>query len=123
MLLSLNSRIKRVLAYSLLFIFIGYYASITLFYHSHLIHGDTIVHSHPFKTDNHGAPLHSHSDNSFITIQLLASFSVSFILTYFNFKTNAPVVYEIIQKISHKPTNHTIHYLYSLRAPPAGMLR
>jgi hypothetical protein len=123
MLLRLNSRIKRIYAYALLFIFIGYYASITLFYHSHIVLGDTIVHSHPFKADNHGVPLHSHSEQGFITIHLLASFSIAFILSYFSFKTIAPVAYEIILKTRQEAVNHTIHYLYSLRAPPADMFR
>jgi len=38
----------------LLFLFLGYYSSITFFTHSHIINGVTIVHSHPFNSDKKG---------------------------------------------------------------------
>ena len=120
--LRLKNRLKRIYAYCLLILFLGYYGSITLFYHSYIVLGETIVHSHPFKADSHGSPLHSHTDKGYITIQLLSCFAVSFILLNYSFKTIAPIVYEIVLKTKEGLANHTFHYLYSLRAPPSGML-
>lgn len=118
----LKNCLKRIYVSFLLLLFIGYYGSIALFYHSHIINGDTIVHSHPYRTDSHGLPLHSHTDKGFITIQLLSCFTVSFIPLYFNFNSIAPIVYEIVLKTKKGLANHTFYYLYSLRAPPSDML-
>jgi hypothetical protein len=117
----LKNRVKRIYAYCLLILFMGYYGSITLFYHSHIVLGDTIVHSHPFRSDSHGAPMHSHTDNGYVTIHILASFTVAFIFLYFDFKTKAKVIYEIVPKFKHGTANHSFHYFYSLRAPPTNI--
>ena len=42
-------------------LFISYMAGITLFTHSHVVNGVTIVHSHPFKKDSP----HSHTTVEF----------------------------------------------------------
>ena len=48
-------------------LFISYMAGITLFTHSHVVNGVTIVHSHPFKKDSP----HSHTTVEFQLIHLL----------------------------------------------------
>lgn len=58
--MSLNRSITRFLKLSLLFLFIGYYSSVTLFYHSHIVNGQIIIHSHFFKS-NTKTPLTHHS--------------------------------------------------------------
>jgi hypothetical protein len=50
---------KQVIAYILIVIFASYYANICFFYHSHVINGATIVHSHFYnkthtQTGTHG---------------------------------------------------------------------
>jgi hypothetical protein len=54
----------------LLLLFIGYYGCITLFYHSHLVNGHLITHSHPYK---HSSPFekHSHSGKAYLLIDQL----------------------------------------------------
>jgi hypothetical protein len=59
----------------LLFLFLGYYGSITLFTHSHIINGVTIVHSHPFNKDKgDGTTKMPHSEKQLLLIQLLSEF-------------------------------------------------
>ena len=48
-------------------LFISYMAGITLFTHSHVVNGVTIVHSHPFKKGSE----HSHATVEFQLIHLL----------------------------------------------------
>lgn len=49
----------------LLFLFIGYYSSITMFYHAHLVNGQILSHSHPYKPDkNNKTPYESHPHTS-----------------------------------------------------------
>jgi hypothetical protein len=107
--------------YFFLLLFLGFFGSITLFDHAHIVDGTTIVHSHPYKTNSHSIPLHSHSEKGYITIQLLSFLAYTFLFICFNFKTIPPLVGKIVLKIKEGMTYHLIHYLYLLRAPPAGM--
>lgn len=58
--------------FSVLALFISYYASITLFMHGHIVNGVTVVHSHPYKTTSDGSPAHEHKASE---IQLIAQLS------------------------------------------------
>lgn len=58
----------------LLVIFIGYSSSITMFYHTHVINGYKITHSHPFKSSQgKDKPVnkHSHTTSEYLTIHQL----------------------------------------------------
>lgn len=50
---SMKKRVKQILSHVLLLLFISYYSSITLFWHSHHLGNTTIVHSHPFNNTQH----------------------------------------------------------------------
>jgi hypothetical protein len=117
----LKNSIKKSCAYFLLILFLGYYGSITMFFHSHIISGDTVVHSHPFRTDNNGLPLHSHTTNGFITIHLLSTILVSLSFLVFGFKAFAQVINGIICKTRAAFFKTNLIFLYSLRAPPLNM--
>ncbi|HEY3391028.1 MAG TPA: hypothetical protein VGK38_15725 [Prolixibacteraceae bacterium] len=86
-----GSRLKYFMGKSfrllLLFLFLGYYGSITFFTHSHIINGVTIVHSHPFNSDRGGSPSNSqHSDKELLVIQLLSELiTVVFAITFASF--------------------------------------
>jgi hypothetical protein len=59
----------------LLFLFLGYYSGITLFFHGHLVNGQIIVHSHPFSTRGEKSPnfpLHTHNTAAYFLIQQLS---------------------------------------------------
>lgn len=63
-----------ILKYLILFLFIGYYGSITFFYHAHIVDGKVIVHSHPFKNhkgDSTPYEKHQHNKGSYFTIDNL----------------------------------------------------
>lgn len=58
----------KIMRWFLPVLFISYMAGITLFTHSHVVNGVTIVHSHPFKKDSP----HSHTTVEFQLIHLLS---------------------------------------------------
>jgi len=62
----MKKRVKQILTHILLFLFVSYYGSITLFWHSHHLGNTTIVHSHPFNNTQH-----SHSAAQFDLIKVL----------------------------------------------------
>jgi hypothetical protein len=118
----MSSRVNKIVRLFFLLLFLGYFGCINFFYHSHIVSGDTIVHSHPYKTNNQGFPSHSHSGKGYITIYMLSIFAVSLLYLFFNFKYIAPLFCFIRSGREEGLPNHKVHYLYLLRAPPAGML-
>lgn len=66
----------------LLLLFIFYSASINFFYHTHVINGVTIVHSHLYSGDENGNPTHEHSGSQLQLIHQLSVFhaTVSIVL-------------------------------------------
>lgn len=64
--------------YFLLLLFAGYYGGITLFFHTHTLKGEVIVHSHPFKHDSSNkSPFenHNHGKGEYALIHLLNNVS------------------------------------------------
>jgi hypothetical protein len=49
----------------------SFFGSNLFFNHSHVVDGNIIVHSHPYKADKEGKPLHNHTENSFVLVHLL----------------------------------------------------
>ena len=71
-LVKLKHRVNKIIRYFFLLLFLAYYASVTLFTHTHIIDGITIVHSHPYKSGTGKNPVnHQHTTNGFGLIQLL----------------------------------------------------
>jgi len=117
-----DKSVKILIVSFLLAIFLSYYGSVNLFYHSHIVLGDTIVHSHPFKSDNSGKPIHSHNDKGFVTIQLLTYFLIFTLITATILDS---VFYSKAELIVRKRLNRefsTSRLVNSLRAPPAYRL-
>lgn len=108
--------------YFFLLLFLGFFGSVTLFDHAHVVGGITILHSHPFKSDKNGIPTHNHTTNGYIIIHLLMNFTALavFILIAINFILN------LLGKISIKYYNWSLSQSYlvfnPLRGPPAFML-
>jgi len=63
----------------LLLLFISYFISISMFYHTHVVHGGMITHSHPFKHSEKKGPVnnHSHSTAEYILIQHFCETSIT----------------------------------------------
>ena len=104
----------------LLILFLGYYGSITLFSHSHIVNGVTIVHSHPFKTNKGGdTSTPPHTEKELLLIQLLSelittAFTISFVTLIFR-----SLWHEIsVISITSGYTESGGYCNYSLRAPP-----
>ena len=108
------------LGFLLLILFLGYFGSITLFPHSHVVNGVTIVHSHPYKlVKGSGSPNLQHTDKAFLLIQLLSEFITAAFATLFV----ALVLRFLLFKVKVKSA--TVGYAQpggyrndSLRAPP-----
>ena len=70
----IRTNISRIKGYFLILLFIGYYGSITLFYHAHLVNNQIIVHSHPYKhhpLDHTPFESHSHTASAYSLIKQL----------------------------------------------------
>ena len=59
---------KKIISLLLLTLFVSYYASTTLFFHSHQYAWGTIIHSHPYT-----AATHAHSANALQLINTLTN--------------------------------------------------
>jgi hypothetical protein len=117
----LRNKIPVFWRFLLLILFMGYYSSITLFYHAHLVNGEIIVHSHPFSKTKQGPfQPHSHSSAAYVLIQHLMQANWE----------NGPDFPQIPEPVI-APCENKISYtspliasdLYSiaqLRAPPIG---
>ena len=60
---------KNIMKYFLLILFLGYFGSITLFSHTHIVDGVSITHSHPYNPFSNEDPSnHAHSKAEFVHI-------------------------------------------------------
>lgn len=62
-------QLRTYLALCLLLIFGSYYAGVSMFSHTHIAHGSSVVHSH-----FGGGADHDHSDDQYAVIDLLSNF-------------------------------------------------
>lgn len=72
----LSDKMRRMIKIALPVLFIVYASCITFFTHTHIVNGVTIVHSHPYATDDKGNPNHEHTG---VEIQLIHTLSVFFV--------------------------------------------
>jgi hypothetical protein len=108
--------------YFFLLLFLGFFGSVTLFDHAHVVNGITIVHSHPFKSDKNGIPTHNHTTNGYLIIHLLMNFTALAVFTLIAIN----LILNLLGKISIKYYNWFLSQSYlvfnPLRGPPAFML-
>ena len=62
-------QLRTYMALGLLLIFGSYYAGVSMFAHTHIVHGSSVAHSHLG-----GNADHDHSDGQYAVIDLLSSF-------------------------------------------------
>ena len=67
-------KIKRVVSFFFVALFISYYASSTLFSHTHTISGATIFHSHFHTNSHHDTKSDGHTENSITLIAQTSHF-------------------------------------------------
>ncbi len=76
---------NKIMRYFLLILFLGYYASIFSFTHTHIVNGIAIVHSHPYNPFSKDEPVnHQHSTNGFILIHILSHFLTTVLFLVFS---------------------------------------
>jgi hypothetical protein len=107
----------------LLVLFIGYYSSITMFYHAHILaNGIVITHSHPFKSPvNNKSPFQSHSHSS-------TAYNLIDQLNHINCDNQQSICdiqdsHVLYSEILHSYSSPFLYFIYfsssQLRAPPA----
>lgn len=116
----MNKWFYKIFRYFLLILFLGYYGSITLFNHAHIVNGVTIVHSHPYK---HGASdksaNHNHTSKQLVLINSLSDFSLTvlfFVLALIALRLITSIF--AIRLRANIYFNPFCFFNYSLRAPP-----
>lgn len=115
-----NKNVQSALKIIFLILFVCYAGSITFFFHTHIINGVTIVHSHPYKADEKGKPLHTHTGAEIQLIQNLSSwYSAGKITFTFTFKVLQPYYIIKIASKAESIIKGFTNYFYLLRAPPS----
>ena len=117
-----NTVAKTIYTVILIILVVGYYGSANLFYHAHIVNNHIIVHSHPYKKSDKGAPMHSHSGSEFSLIQQLSYYTAEEINTFQSIEK--PHVVSLTGIIIFK-SNYFIQSkpgCISLRAPPYYLL-
>jgi hypothetical protein len=113
--------IARLAGYFFLILFLGFFASTTFYYHTHIENGDTIFHSHPYKKDKNGNPNHHHSAKSYLLIHIIKNFKTTNVASILF----AVALLKLIYEISSGHTSSFAYLLsispYSLRGPPVWM--
>ena len=111
-------RIKRVISLFLAALFISYHAGITLFSHTHIISGTTIVHSHIHVNSHHKTESGGHTKQTITLIAQISHFEyIDFLCDYFS--TPQQFQFQPNSIIDIAPWVAPIHLKnLSLRAPP-----
>jgi hypothetical protein len=107
---------RQLISHILMVIFVFYYANICFFYHSHIINGVTIVHSHIHSKAHTQAGTHSQSELTLISalsiFQTLQATLFFVSLGIFSV-LQAAIRFSILEKATSK-----LATCISLRAPP-----
>jgi len=105
-------KIRKITSLIFLLLYIGYYVSVSFFFHSHEYAWGTVTHSHPFpsSTNTHTTETLQLIDN--LTNTFVMGIAVAFILTVFS-KLKA-IVYNFYKRFSL----NSLIGCSSLRAPP-----
>ena len=116
----MKRRQNKITGYLFLLLFLGYYASITLFSHTHIVDGVTIVHSHPYKSGSGRNPVnHQHTADGFVLIHFISN-----LLTTVSFVAISISAYKAVLKkfnfgkLEENFSDLSVLYSYTLRAPP-----
>jgi hypothetical protein len=100
----------------LIVLFMGYYISITMFYHTHYFPWGTVTHSHPYMPTNSETSSHTHTQSQCLAISSLANLLL--VVAVFAFFICKP---DLVQKIYIRVRHYVsfFRYVFSpLRGPP-----
>jgi hypothetical protein len=108
--------------YFFLILFLGFFGSNIFFDHTHIYDGNIIVHSHPFKPDHDGKPLHNHNQSGYLLVyqlnNLIVNITLSLILAFVFFFLSGEVIARTLKNIP----SGVYHFPSLLRGPPAMMV-
>lgn len=111
-------KIKKIISIFLLIVFVGYYGNVTLFSHTHIINGVTIVHSHIHKNSHNDTKSGGHTQHDITLIAQISHFE------YIDFSCNCvlkPIQLPLYENKSVETSHRTLSTHFqniSLRAPP-----
>jgi hypothetical protein len=119
--MSLKQTIAKFLKLSLLFLFVGYYSGITLFYHVHIVNGQAIVHSHFYKSEsdsNKPVKKHSHPISAYDLIHQLNKINCEELIVFGSYQQPLLVAQSIIRFFSIQNITTPTNFHLPSRAPP-----
>jgi hypothetical protein len=120
--MSFKQSITRFLKLSLLFLFIGYYSGITLFYHIHIVNGQAVAHSHFYKSESgSGNPVkkHSHPISAYDVIHELNKINSEELTITMPYQQPLLVAQSIARYFARPDISIPTHFHLPSRAPPA----
>ena len=118
---SLNKIISHHSRLLLLLLFISYSGSVMMFYHTHLVKGTLITHSHPYKVPEKNGPVesHSHSSSQYLLLQHLCNTSMTDSLIEFVVVPDMIFdFFNVIESPYSDPFSANVTLTESLRGPP-----
>ena len=121
----MNIKTRDFSKYFLAILFVVYYLSITLFYHSHIINGITISHSHFYRThtDTNGEPVnHSHPQDEYIFIKIITQFITTVVSGFILSRVLLMVLTQYQIPLKELILSSFSGSGYSLRGPPFFIL-
>ena len=106
-------------------LFLGYYLNITLFYHSHIINGIEVTHSHFYwkHSESQNNPIkHSHTKDQLFTIQIISHVLLTTIAGCLFLEAIQIAFRKLVIYIKEYLRETYTSYGYSLRGPPSYIL-
>ena len=97
----------------MLVLFICYYCGISMFQHTHISNGSSVVHSHLG-----GCSQHDHSQEQIAVIDILSTFQSECAPAPFSMDTPCILLEASCTIYDETPHLHGVHSVHSLRGPP-----
>ena len=113
---TLNPDMRRFSTYIGLFltvVFCSYYAGISMFSHTHITNGSSVVHSHLG-----GGAQHDHSDSQYAVIDILSNFQSECAVDFFCAATPFFLLSESFTAYEAPSFLNEVHSVHALRGPP-----
>lgn len=120
--MSFKQSITRFFKLSLLFLFLGYYSGITLFYHIHIVNGLAVVHSHFYKSksdSNNPVKKHTHPISAYDVIHELNKINSEELTVSMPYQQPLLVARSIARYFASPNISIPTHFHLPSRAPPA----
>lgn len=119
----MQNRKKIQLTYLLLFIYIGYFATVSLFIHTHVYKGVVYIHSHPFNkssSNENQLPIeaHHHTANTFFTLNQVSWIPAGAVKAAIILNIALPIFRVVFKELILKKVFTYPKFIFNLRAPP-----